>query len=169
MVFVERLLIALSSILIVMIVVLMNAEVVMRYAFSASTKISEEYAGYMFATATVLAFLPALMRGRFLRISAVLSMMPLRWRAVFELLVGVVSAGFCAVLSMQLWSLFRTSVEFGSISEAYSATPLKYPQAILAPALALLAIAMLARGIKLSRDLWRGDTGMLLEEENVVD
>lgn len=169
MVFAEKTLIALSSILVALIVVLMNVEVLMRYAFSTSTKISEEFSGYMFAIATALAFLPALMRGRFLRISAALSLLPLRVRAVFELLVGFVSAGFCLVLTVQVWSLFRTSVEFGSISEGYSATPLMYPQAILAPALGLLSAAMLARGIKLSRELWQGHTGMLMEEENVVD
>ncbi|WP_205295911.1 MULTISPECIES: TRAP transporter small permease [Paracoccus] len=167
--FAEKTLIALSSILVALMVVLMNVEVFMRYAFSTSTKISEEFSGYMFAIATVLAFVPALMRGRFLRIGAGLALMPLRIRAVFELLVGLISAAFCLVLTVQVWSLFRTSVEFGSVSEGYSATPLMYPQAILAPALALLSVAMLARGITLSRELWQGNTSMLMEEENVVD
>lgn len=169
MTLVQKILIAISSVIVALMVVLMNVEVFLRYAFSSSTKISEEYSGYMFAVATVLAFIPALMRGRFLRISAVLTVLPLRVRALFELAIGVISAAFCLVLTVQVWDLFRTSAEFGSVSEQFSATPLMYPQAIIAPALLLLSIAMFVRGLTVAGELWRGNTRLVKDEENVVD
>lgn len=149
-------------------VVLMTAEVFMRYAFSISIKISEEYSGYLFAAATMLAFYPAMTRGRFLRITAGVSLLPPRGRAVWELVVGLVSALFCLLLAQQTWHLFTTSRDFGSRSEQYSATPLMYPQIILPLALLLLSVGMLVRAIQLSANLWRGDTALALEEDKNV-
>ncbi|MBE2278307.1 MAG: TRAP transporter small permease [Rhodobacteraceae bacterium] len=165
----EKTLIAMASIIVALMVLLMNVEVFLRYAFNSSTNLSEEYSGYMFAAATVLAFVPALMRGRFLRISALLSAMPMRMRAVVELLVGIISAGFCLVLTTQTWALFQTSLQFGSVSDQFSATPLAYPQAILAPALLALSVAMIVRGATVAQNLWRGRADLIAEEENVVD
>jgi len=165
----EKILIALASILIAMMVVLMNLEVFLRYALSTSIKISEEYSGYFFAAATMFGFYPALLHGRFLRISAVVSRLPLRPRAIWELAVGLVSAIFCLVIVSQTWVLFTTSREFNSVSEQYSATPLMYPQIILPAAWLLLAIGMLYRAAIVSAALWRGDATLVKEEEHVME
>jgi TRAP-type C4-dicarboxylate transport system permease small subunit len=169
MTFVDRILIVISSIIVALMVLLMNAEVFLRYALTTSTKISEEYSGYMFAATTMLAFFPALRRGRFLRITAVLSLLPLRARALWELVIGALSAAFCFVLAWQTWELFVTSREFGSVSEQYSATPLMYPQIILPVALLALAIGMIFRGVELAGALWRGNTKLVKEEDNVME
>jgi TRAP-type C4-dicarboxylate transport system permease small subunit len=165
----ENILIALACVLIAAMLILMNAEVFMRYVFSTSLKISEEYAGYLFAAATMFGFYPALMRGRFLRISALVSRLPLRPRAFWETIVGAVSAAFCLVVAAQTWTLFITSQEFGSVSEQYSATPLMYPQVILPAAWLLLAMGMLYRAFTVAKSLWVGDATLVREEEHVME
>ncbi|TPQ49305.1 hypothetical protein C2U72_19200 [Prosthecomicrobium hirschii] len=165
----ERITLVLSGLIIVAMTLLMNTEVLLRYGFSTSTKISEEYSGYMFAAATMIGFYPALMRGRFLRITALVALLPLRARAVWEVVVAFASAAFCAILVWETWGQFRTSLDFGSTSDGWSATPLMYPQAILPACLALLTAAMLVRGLQLGRDLWRGDTSRLKDESDVLE
>lgn len=165
----DRLLVAIASIVTALMVLLINVEVLLRYVFVGSTKVSEEYSGYMFAAATMIALYPALMRGRFLRITAVLSLLPLRARAVWELVIAAIAAVFCLILAVQTWKLFMASREFGTISEQFSATPLMYPQSILPFAFLILALGMLFRGIELGRNLWRGNTELLKEEEHVLE
>ena len=165
----ENIFIALASVLTAAMVVLMNLEVFLRYTFSISIKISEEYSGYLFAAATMLGFYPALMRGRFLRISALVSRLPLRPRAVWEIGIGLLSAIFCGIVTLQTWTLFSTSWEFGSVSEQYSATPLMYPQILLPAAWALLTFGMLYRAVIVGKALWRGDASLVKEEENVME
>jgi TRAP-type C4-dicarboxylate transport system permease small subunit len=165
----ERGLLTLSIGLIVAIVLLMTIEIVLRYSFSLSTRISEEYSGYLFCAATLAAFFPALTTGRFLRIPALISRLPDRLRAVAEVLIALVSAGFCLILTWQTWDLFRMSVAFGSRSEQYSETPLMYPQVLLPLGLGLLAVGMLLRGAQLAHELWNGNRRLAKDEVNVVD
>jgi len=70
---------------------------------------------------------------------------------------------------MQVWALFQSSLQFGSVSDQFSATPLAYPQAILAPALLALSLAMIVRASAVAKDLWHGRADLIAEEENVVD
>jgi TRAP-type C4-dicarboxylate transport system permease small subunit len=163
----ERATIFVSALLVVLMAVLMNVETLLRYVFGASTRISEEYSGYLFCAATMIGFYPALMQGRFLRITALLSLLPSRVRAIWEVVIALVSAAFCLIVAFECWNLFQTSRAFGSISQEYSATPLMYPQAILPLGFALLAAGMIVRGGWIALELWNGD-GEMLERENDV-
>lgn len=166
---IERASIVVAAGLIVCIVLLMIVEVVLRYFFSVSTRVSEEYSGYLFCAATLIGFFPALTSGRFLRVPALLGVLPLKARAVAELLIAVISAGFCLLLVKETWGLFRMSADFGSTSEQWSATPLMYPQALLPAGLLLLAAGMLMRGVTLARGLMAGDAAVTEDEVNVID
>lgn len=163
----ERATIFVSALIVVLMAILMNVETLMRYVFGASTRISEEYSGYLFCAATMIGFYPALMQGRFLRITALLSLLPNRARAIWEVVIALVAAAFCLVVAVECWGLFQTSRAFGSISQEYSATPLMYPQSILPLGFALLSAGMMVRGIWIARELWKGG-GDILERENDV-
>lgn len=165
----ERASIAVSAGLVVCIILLMMVEIALRYLFSVSTRISEEYSGYLFCAATLIGFFPALTTGRFLRIPALLGMLPLKARAVAELIIAVISAGFCLLLVKETWGMFRMSADFGSVSEQWSATPLMYPQLLMPIGLGLLAIGMLMRGVSLARGLMAGDAAVTEDEVNVID
>lgn len=166
---IERSLVFISGALLIAIILLMNVEIFARYFFRSSTRISEEFSGYMFCAATILGFYPALMRGRFLRITALLSGIPPKARAVAEVLVGLVSAAFSMVLMYQTWGLFDLSRDFDTRSEYYSETLLMYPQAILPAGFVLLSVGFLVRGLVLARALWWGNTALAEEEANVID
>lgn len=165
----ERVLSAIAAVIIVAMVALMNVELISRYIFGYSTRVSEEYSSYMFCAATVAGFYPALMRGRFLRITALLSLVSLKVRAVWEVILGLISTGFSAVVAFQTWDLFAASREFGSISDQYSQTPLMYPQLVLFLGWALLSLGMLLRGLRLGFDLWRNNTLLIAEEADVLE
>lgn len=165
----ERATIWLSALIVVLMAVLMNVETFLRYVFGTSTRISEEYSGYLFCAATMIGFFPALMQARFLRITALLSLVPVKVRALWELVIALISAGFCLVLARECWNLFQTSRDFGSISQEYSATPLMYPQAVLPFGFALLAAGMIIRGVWIARELWKGRDDILERENDVLE
>jgi len=165
----ERVTIFLSALIIVLMAVLMNAETLLRYVFNSSTRISEEYSGYLFCAATMIGFYPALMQARFLRITPLLAMIPNKPRAVWEVVIALLSAAFCMVVAYVCWELFNTSREFGSVSQEFSATPLMYPQFILPVGFALLGIGMVLRGIWIARELWAGHSEILESENDVLE
>lgn len=167
--YLEKGLIAVCSVLILMMIVLMNVEVFGRYLFGISTRIAEEYSGYLFCAATMLGFYPAVMRGRFLRIASLLSFLGTRARAAWEVAIAVLSAVFCLLLAWQTWGLFTMSRRFGSISLEYSGTPLMYPQLIMPLGLSLLAVGILLRVAVVARQILRGNPQALEDENNVLD
>lgn len=166
---IEKTFLLLCSAAIIATILLMNVEIFARFFLNTSTKISDEFSSYLFCAATMLGFYPALMRGRFLRIPVALSLLPLRFRAVWEAVIALFSALFCLLLAWETWELFQMSRHLGSVSEQYSATPLMYPQLVLPIGLVLLALAMGIRGFQLTRQLWRGETGLLKEENDVLE
>jgi TRAP-type C4-dicarboxylate transport system permease small subunit len=144
---VGRVAIAVSAVLLVLMGVLMNTEVGGRYLFGRSTQIADEYAGYLFTALTVLCFVPAVRRGRFLRVDGLLNRTSGRLRALLEIVEAVVGAGVSLVLAWATLRLALTSLDYGSVSLQPSQTPLAIPQAVLPLGFALLALAFVERGL----------------------
>jgi TRAP-type C4-dicarboxylate transport system permease small subunit len=144
---VERVVIGISAVLLVLMAVLMNTEVFGRYLFGHSTQISDEYAGYLFTAVTVLCFVPAVRRGRFLRVDGLLQRTSGPVRALLELLEAVIGAAVSLVLAWATLRLALTSFDYGSVSLQPSQTPLAIPQAVLPLGFTLLALAFVERGL----------------------
>jgi TRAP-type C4-dicarboxylate transport system permease small subunit len=141
----ERVAIVVSAVLLVLMGALMNTEVTGRYLFGRSTQISDEYAGYLFTAMTVLCFVPALRRGRFLNVEGLVARLPRSLRVPLDVVGALIGAGVSLVLAWASLRLALTSLDYGSVSLQPSQTPLAIPQAVVPLGLALLALAFVER------------------------
>jgi len=140
-------LVAVSTIMLLVMVVLMGIEIGYRTLFSASTQIADEYSGYLFTWMTLCCFLYAQRSDRFLRVDALRNRWSPRVRAAADGIASILSAGLTAVLLYATWATFRTSMEFNALSIQYSQTRLCIPQAIMPVGFALLLLAFVHSGI----------------------
>jgi TRAP-type C4-dicarboxylate transport system permease small subunit len=98
-----------------------------------------EYAGYLMASASFLAFAHALNRGAHIRVSLLLSALGRHrfWGELWGLTIGTAASAYLA------WYAVRTvqiSVRFNDISQGQDATPLWIPQLPMAFGAILLAV-----------------------------
>lgn len=113
---------------------------------------SSEYAGYLMAAASFLAFAHALNHGAHIRVSLLLGALGRyrRWGELWGLAVGTAASAYLA------WYAVRTvhlSIRFNDISQGQDATPIWIPQLPMAAGAILLAvcfadnlITLIARG-----------------------
>jgi len=125
--------------------VLINVEVIGRYAVGFSTLIADEYSGYLFAWMTMLCFIFALRQDRMLKVETALRAIPLRGRNAAMLISGLVGLIVALVLAYATWQLLSINWLFGSVSLQPSRTPIWIPQMVMPIGFVLLAIAYLER------------------------
>ena len=140
-------LVAVSTVMLLLMVVLMGVEIGYRTLFQASTQIADEYSGYLFTWMTLCCFLYAQRSDRFLRVDSLRNRWSPRMRAAADGIASLLTAGLTAVLLYATWATFRASVEFNSLSIQSSQTPLWLPQAIMPVGFALLLAAFVHSGI----------------------
>lgn len=135
-----RLSLASASLLVAAIAVLVNVEVVCRYAFGTSTLVADEYAAYGFALMVYLGMVHAVRHDALIRID-----IPGRWSA-FVARRGPRLFGALATLALNLvllYALVQTlaaSVRFQSRSIQVSKTLLAWPQGLVVAAVVLLVL-----------------------------
>lgn len=144
-----------SGVCLVLIFLFINVEVMGRYVFGFSTLIADEYSSYFFVWLTFLGFAETLRRGQFLRVNIVLNHVSPRIADALQGIAALVSAGLCGVLAYCVGQTVYMSFLFGSVSLAFSQTPLVLPQAIMPVALVLLALVFLNEGIRRLRSASR--------------
>ena len=142
-----EILVAVSTAMLLLMVVLMGVEIGYRTLFKASTQIADEYSGYLFTFITLCCFLYAQRSDRFLRVDALRSRWSPRVRAAADGIASLLSATLTTVLLYATWATFRASVEFNAVSIQPSQTPLYLPQVIMPIGFALLAAAFAHSGI----------------------
>ena len=141
----ERIAIALAVVLIALMALLMNVEVISRYVFRFSTQIADEYAGYFFTAVTLLCFVPAMRRGRFIRVTAVLDRLPGKLRIALDIVGSLLGAAVSVVFAWTTFQLAWGSWQIGSTALQAIQTPLFIPQSVMPLGFALLAIAFIER------------------------
>jgi len=127
------------------------AEIVLRSAFDISLSFAVEYSGYLLVLTLFLGAGWTLRQGGHIRVSLLserLSPNVQRGLDILCTLVGLVIAGYmsAALLRFGYGTLLR-----GTLSYFSSATPLAYPQLLLALGPCILTLAMSARLIRLLR------------------
>ena len=100
---------------------------------------SSEYAGYLMAAASFLAFAHALNHGAHIRVSLFLTALGRYryWGEAWGLAIGTAASGYLA------WYAVRTvhlSIRFNDISQGQDATPIWIPQLPMAAGAVLLAV-----------------------------
>lgn len=136
---VARLSLVSASLVVAAIAVLVNVEIVSRYAFGTSTLFADEYAAYGFALMVYLGMVHAVHHDALIRID-----IPGRWSA-FVARRGPRIFGAIATLALNLVLLYAlvltlvASIRFQSRSIQVSKTLLAWPQGLVVAAVALLA------------------------------
>ena len=137
----DQAMIALAAVILAGMAVLMNVEIFGRTLLARSTHLSDEYSGYGLCAATMLCLVPAMRRGRFLRVEGLVMRLPPRGQAAAALFGAIVGFAVSAVLCWSTAKLALTSYEFGTRSIEMSETPLALPQAVMPLGFALLVLA----------------------------
>jgi len=100
---------------------------------------SSEYAGYLMAAASFLAFAHALNQGAHIRVSLLLTALGRYrfWGELWGLAVGTAASGYLAWYAVRT---VQTSIRFNDISQGQDATPIWIPQLPMAAGAILLAV-----------------------------
>jgi TRAP-type C4-dicarboxylate transport system permease small subunit len=146
----ERIAIWLANLLLVLMAALMNVEIISRYVFGRSTQIADEYAGYFFTAVTLLCFVPAMRRGRFIRVMFVVDRFPRALRLAMDAVASLIGAAVSAVFAWTTFQLAWGSFVIGSTALQAIQTPLFIPQSVMPLGFALLTLAFLERGLAAS-------------------
>ena len=109
-----------------------------------------EYASYFLALTLFLGSAWALRTGGHIRVSALLALVPPRVARLIDLAGSIFALGVIGWVAVALVSQALRTLELGSVSYYPSRTPLVYPQALLALGFVLLALAFLARVLRLA-------------------
>lgn len=132
-----------AKVLLLAILVLINLEIVVRYAFRSSTLISDEMSGYMLCWLTLLSFLHAARRDYFIRVQFATNMMSPKWRNFSGILAALCGLILSVVVCYASIRMVGNAWRFHSVSNQYLAAPLYIPAGIMPAAFGLLALCYL--------------------------
>lgn len=124
-------------------------EILMRALFSSSLGFALEYGGYLLALSLMLGAGAALIDGAHIRFSLGGELLPKRLTLSLDLAASLIGLLIAAFLSFALIDQALGSWALDARSYFPSATPLVWPQALLAVGPLLLSLAFLARILRL--------------------
>jgi TRAP-type C4-dicarboxylate transport system permease small subunit len=137
------------------------AETILRKFFSHSIGGIDELGGYAVAVVAPLAFIVAAYEQAHIRINVLHGKLPLRTRAVLNM---VASVSLCLLALFLLYFTVKTvqdTLAYSSIAQTPWATPLIYPQAVWLVAMVAFAMGALVIAVRTVILAARGDWGML--------
>jgi TRAP-type C4-dicarboxylate transport system permease small subunit len=108
-----------------------------------------EYAIYLQCFVLMLGSGWSLRQGGHIRVSVLLQALPRRAAAVLDQAATAFALGVSGFASYALWAQWARTYDFGSTSFYPMGTPLWIPQGLLAAGVTLLALALLARFLRL--------------------
>ena len=138
-----------------------SLETISRKLFAFSFQGADELGGYVLAVSSSLAFAVALLERGHIRIDFLHDRFPPRVQALLNWLAVLSLAAFGVFLVRYGFPVIRDTLAYNSTAATPWATPLIYPQAIWFAALAVFALAGLARAGSATFCLLRGDAAAL--------
>jgi C4-dicarboxylate transporter DctQ subunit len=124
------------------------ANIIGRYFFSVSIAWAEEVMLFLMIGAVFLAAPPVGWLGRHIRMDVIVSMLPARFRTVFEVFSDLVTIATCLMVAWFAWPVVTMLAELDQRS-AMANIPLVIPQAAVPLGLALMALLIAVRLITL--------------------
>lgn len=132
-------------------------ETVMRKLFNISLQGADELGGYALAIGATLGFSVALISRAHVRVDVFLVHFPKRLQTWLNWLSSVFMMGFAVLLAALAWSSLLDSHAYHSVSQTPWATPMVYPQALWALALAVFAMLSSIQAVRATHWLLRRD------------
>lgn len=139
---------AIACALLVGIVALILYEIALRYFFSTSTFVLQEFVGYGVATCTFLSLGYALEHNSLIRVNVLLTRVGPGWLRFLEGLSAVLTMGIVAMLMWFFWLRVLRHWNRGSVSNSIAEIPLWMPEGALLLGLAIFWLQLLAYGLR---------------------
>ena len=114
-------------------------DVVMRYVFNAPTDWAHELSYFMFGTLWIIGGAFALVKGAHVKMEIVYNRLPLRWRAIIDLVTAPLFFVFIGILFWTGWELAWSSVLRLEHSNSFWSPPV-YPVKMMIPLGAFLLL-----------------------------
>lgn len=137
-----------SAIFMILIVILINAEIIVRSFFDSSTYIADEFSSYFLVAVVLLGLAYALKENAHIRVEVIRGRLPENGKRVFDIvgtLAGLVLTLFITYHSIiMVWDSYSLEITADSISE----TPLYLPQLMIPIGLLLFALQLIATLIR---------------------
>lgn len=135
----------LSEIVIVVMCLLVTAEVICRTFLNFSLLISDEVGGYLLVALVFLGMGCALHDGALFRVEFVLRALPQRGQQALQLVFDILSLGFAALLTWQMYRLVHESYASHVQAATTLATPQYIPQVVMAVGSFTMALVLVAK------------------------
>ncbi|MCD8352491.1 MAG: TRAP transporter small permease [Planctomycetaceae bacterium] len=137
-----------AAVLIACIFIIINIEIVCRYAFNTSTLIADEYCGYFFAVAVYAGLSAGMYQDKLIKID-----LPGAWavfvrRPFIRMIVHLAALVLNTILFYAIWQTFAASLLFNSRSIQASRTLLAYPQGAVVAGIGLLFLVSLCQFVR---------------------
>ena len=123
---IQRMVLAAAAALISVIMIV--AEVAIRYGQLVHITFADELSGYAFAFICFLAAADALREGSFIRLTFITRHLARKVQNVLMVLTYIVGLVVIGILAFQFWGYFKQTLEIGTISTSILRTPLFIPQ-----------------------------------------
>ncbi|MBB3065397.1 TRAP transporter small permease [Limibacillus halophilus] len=152
-----------AAILLAGIAILILAQIVGRF-FGVLVPAANEMAGFFMAGSTFLALAYSFRAGSHIRVTLVLSVLPLKLRRFFDILVLVAGGALLAYSTWYTALLVKDSLRFGEVSDGLLGIPLAIPQSAMLFGLAMLTVAIVDELV----NLLQGNTPSFEDSADVV-
>lgn len=122
--------------------VVVTLNVLARKLFNYSLQGVDEYGGYCLAICASVGFSQAAYEKAHIRISIVTDQLPLRWRALFDILALLILTGVAYTLAGNALDVTTTSYNMQALATSALRTPLAIPQAAWSAALIWFSLVL---------------------------
>ena len=138
-----RLCLMLSSTSVLLMALVTTAEVLGRALLGISIQVSSELGGYLLVSLAFFSFAVCQERDAFINVDFVQARLSPRGKAFSQVVFGIISIAFCAILEFYLIRLVWRSYDSGSISATLLYTPQWIPQLSMPLGMAAFIISLL--------------------------
>lgn len=145
---ISRLGAAIACAILVGIVGLILFEITLRFFFSTSTFVLQEFVGYGVAACTFMSLGYALEHNSLIRVNVLLTRVGPGWRRVLEGVASVLTMWIVAMLMWFFWLRVLRHWNRGSVSNSIAEVPLWIPEGALLLGLAIFWLQLFAYGLR---------------------
>lgn len=124
-------------------------EIICRWIFGFSTRASEELTGYMLVAVTFFGLSYTFLKNGHLTVGVLFDRLSRRWKRIFSIFNGFISIIFCFLLTFFSTKLVIQTIDYNSHSASTLYVPLVIPTILIPIGTGIMALAILARTIKL--------------------
>lgn len=140
---------ALAAFYLLLLALLSLSEILSRNMFAYSIPFAVEYSGYLVILVLLTGLGWALKDGAHIRVALIADRLPARWQRRLDMAASLIGLAVSSFFAYALWAFALTTAARGTLSYFPSQTPLAIPQLLMTVGPTMLALAFLARVLRL--------------------